>query len=207
MALKAKLIDGNGRVLGDADLSEAVFGIRPRDHLMYDMVLSQLASRRQGTAKTKERAEVRGGGRKPYKQKGTGMARQGTIRSPLSPGGGRTFGPQPRSYAYRLPAKMREGALKSALSQAQTNGQVYVVKAFDIEKPQTRAVEALMGQLKISKALFVDTTNEKLDRSVRNLKGVKYLPAAGINVFDILKYGNLLMSAAAVKDIEGRWGR
>jgi len=204
MSMTAKLIDLTGKASGEAALPESVFGAKIRKQLLFDAVLMQQASARQGGAKAKERSEVRGGGRKPFKQKGTGNARQGSTRSPLMPGGGRIFGPKVRSYEYRMPAKARKEALRVALSQAQTAGRVFVVKNFTMEKPKIKTIIELLAKIKIGKALVVDTGNDVLHRSVRNLPNAKYLDECGLNVFDVLKYENVLFSSNALAQVEKR---
>jgi large subunit ribosomal protein L4 len=204
VAVKAKKIDAAGNSLGDVTLPEAVFGIRPKEHLLFDAVTMQLASRRQGTAKTKGRAEVRGGGKKPYKQKGTGNARQGTSRSPLMPGGGTTFGPTPRSYTYRIPREARRQALSGALSQKAHEGKVFVLEGFDLKTPKTSVLAKAFARIEASGLLVVGTGSEVLRKSVRNIARTKYLDVAGLNVFDVLKYEKLLLTPESLTKIEER---
>ncbi len=205
--MKTKMVDQTGKDSGEATLPESVFGVAIREHLMFDVVNAQRAGWRQGTAKVKERSEVRGGGKKPFRQKGTGSARQGSNRSPLMPGGGTIFGPRPRDFSQSLPKKVRQEALRVALSQAQSGGKVFVVKDFSFEKPKTKAVRSLLEQLKVEKALFVDSGNENLGKSVRNLPKAKYLDERVLNVFDILKYDNVVMSSKALEQVEKRLGK
>jgi large subunit ribosomal protein L4 len=204
VTVKAKIVDPKGNAAGEMDLSEAIFGGRPNEELLWETVVMQLASRRQGTAKTKARAEVRGGGKKPFKQKGTGNARQGTSRSPLMPGGGRVFGPKPRSYEYRIPREARRQALTSALAQKAAEGKLYVVDGLELKTPKTKSVVAILDKIEAKGALVVGTENETLHRSVRNIPNTKYLDVAGLNVFDLLKYENLLLTPASIKKIEER---
>jgi large subunit ribosomal protein L4 len=199
------MFDQKGASVGEVELPEQVFGLRPNENAMFDAVLMQQASHRRGTAKTKTRSEVRGGGRKPYKQKGTGNARQGSTRSPILVGGGSAWGPKPRSFEYRIPKKVRELALKSALSQAQRDGKIFVVKEFQFKTPKTGTVIKLMDHWKVGKLLVVDTGNENLHLSVRNLKNAKYLEAEGLNVRDLLKYENVVMTSAALLKIQERF--
>jgi large subunit ribosomal protein L4 len=206
MSLQAKTFDSKGKAAGETKLSEAVFGVTSGEGVMYDSVLSYLAAARQGTAKTKTRAEVRGGGKKPYKQKGTGSARQGSIRSPIMVGGGKAFGPNVRNYEYRIPAKSRSLALRAALSQAQREGKVFVVKEFKIAKPKTKEIAGLFEELKLVKGLVVDTDNATLEKSVRNLSRAKYVDVSALNVFDVLKFENVLFSATAVSKVQERLG-
>lgn len=202
--MKAKMIDQQGKDAGEVSLSEEVFGAKPYEHLLFDMVVAQQASHRQGTAKTKTRSEVRGGGVKPYKQKGTGQARRGTNRSPLMPGGGRMFGPIPRKYGYRMPITARLQALRTALSQKQREGKLIVVKEFGMKKPNTKEMIQLLTKIEAKSALFVDAKNDGLDRSVRNLPTAKYLDVVGLNVRDVLKYDRLVLSSSSIKTIEER---
>jgi large subunit ribosomal protein L4 len=199
------MFDQKGASVGDVELPEQVFGLRPNENAMFDAVLMQQASHRRGTAKTKTRSEVRGGGKKPYKQKGTGNARQGSTRSPILVGGGSAWGPKPRSFEYRIPKKVRELALKSALSQAQRDGKIFVVKEFQFKTPKTGTVIGLMDHWKIGKLLVVDTGNENLHLSVRNLRNAKYLEAEGLNVRDLLKYENVVLTSAALLKIQERF--
>lgn len=204
MAVKAKIVDSKGNATGEMNLPAALFEVRPNDRLLYEAVVMQLASRRQGTAKTKARAEVRGGGKKPYRQKGTGNARQGTNRSPLMPGGGRVFGPKPRNYDYRIPREARRQALTCALAQKASEGKLFVLDGFDLKTPKTRVVADLLDRLEAHGVLVVGTENETLRRSVRNIANAKYLDVAGLNVFDLLKYENLLLTSASIQKIEER---
>ncbi len=204
MAVKAKVLDTKGKSTGEMNLPEAVFGVRPKEQLLYEAVVMQLASRRQGTAKTKTRSEVRGGGKKPYRQKGTGNARRGTNRSPLMPGGGRVFGPVPKDWEYRIPREARRQALQGALSQKAGEGKLFILDGFDLKTPKTKMMAELLDQIEAKGALFVDTGNETLRRSVRNIRNTKYLDVAGLNVFDVLKYESLLLTPASVKKIEER---
>ena len=186
--------------IGSVNLSDAVFGTEINRALVHQVVKAQLADRRQGTAKTKTKAEVRGGGRKPFKQKGTGNARQGSTRSPLNPGGGQSFGPQPRSYAERTPKEMVRGALRSALSDRVKSAKVVIMDKIVFSKPSTQdALKVFKETFKFEKALIVEL-------SVRNLKGMRMLRTEGLNVYDILKHDWLVLTQDAVKVIEGRLG-
>ncbi|MFH1018469.1 MAG: 50S ribosomal protein L4 [Pseudomonadota bacterium] len=205
MTVTAKIYDQTGASVGEVELPEHVFGMRPHPEAMFEAVMRQQAAHRRGTASTKTRSAVRGGGIKPFKQKGTGNARQGSSRSPLLVGGGSVFGPRPRNYDYRLPRKIRELALRSALSQVQKEGKLYIIREFQLKEPKTETVLTLMAQWKIARALVVDIKNENLNRSVRNLPGSKYLEAAGLNVRDLLKYGNVVVTSAALSQIQERF--
>lgn len=204
MAVKVKVIDQKGKQAGQADLPGRIFASPIKEHLVFDTVLAQQASRRQGTAKTKTRAEVRGGGKKPYRQKGTGHARQGSIRSPLLPGGGKVFGPKPRGYGYNLSKKVRAQALSSVLSQKAKEGKIMVLEAFSVQKPSSKTMASLLAEIKWEKVLVVDMDNELLYKSVRNLASAKYIDVRGLNVFDLLKYENVLLSPKSIKKIEER---
>lgn len=202
--MKANLIKQNGTSAGQVDLNPSIFGAEISESLLFENVIMQRACMRQGTAKTKERSEVRGGGRKPYKQKGTGNARQGSLRAPNYVGGGTIFGPTPRSYAYRLPKKMRRKALISAFSQKQQNGQIFVFDSFSLEKPVTKEGVKFLGELKNGYTLVVDQKNEVLAKSIRNIKRTKYMDVDGINVLDLLRYQNLLISKSALEKVQER---
>lgn len=191
--------------VGTVNLSESVFGVTVNHALVHQVVKAQLADRRQGTAKTKVKSEVQGGGRKPFRQKGTGNARQGSTRSPVMVGGGQNFGPQPRSYAERTPKEMVRGALRSALSDRLKSGHLVVVDKIAFAKPQTKAAEQVIkGAFGLDKVLLIANPDQNLELSTRNLKGVRMLRSEGINVYDIVKYDWLMMTQDAVKAIETR---
>ncbi|UOF91895.1 50S ribosomal protein L4 [Fodinisporobacter ferrooxydans] len=193
-----------GTQVGEIELNESVFGVNVNEHVLHQAVVMQQASLRAGTHKVKNRSEVRGGGRKPWKQKGTGRARQGSIRSPQWVGGGTVFGPTPRSYAYKLPKKVRRLALKSALSSKVNEGSIIVLDALEFAKPKTKDMVNVLSNLKISrKALIVGVDyNENLEKSARNIPGVKYVSATGINVLDLLKHNHLVITKDAVAKVE-----
>lgn len=190
--------------VGQVELDDAVFGAEVKQHLLWEAVRWQQAKRRSGTAKAKERGEVSGGGAKPYRQKGTGRARQGTTRAPQFAGGGVVFGPRPRSYGYPLPKKVRRGALRSALSLRAADEQLLIVDSLELDTHKTRGLQQVLGALGIERALFVDGDNDKLSRSSRNLKGVKYLHQRGLNVFDILKHKTLVITKESALQVQGR---
>jgi len=193
--------------VGSVNLSDAVFGAEINRGLVHQVVKAQLADRRQGTAKTKVKSEVRGGGRKPFKQKGTGNARQGSTRSPLMVGGGQNFGPQPRSYAERTPKEMVRGALRSALSDRVKSERVIVLDKLTFAKPKTKDAEKVFKTtFKLDKVLVVSGADQNVELSLRNLKGVRMLRTEGLNVYDILKAEWLMMTQDAVKAIEARLG-
>lgn len=192
--------------VGELALSDEVFGAEVNEHLFYEVVKAQLASRRQGTASAKERAAVAGSTKKLYKQKGTGRARQGSIRAPHHVGGGRAHPPRPRDWSYRPPRKVRAGALKSALSLFVKEGRLIVVDSFALDAIKTKGVVTAFGALQATKkTLVVDgRDNEKLRLSVRNLPDALFLPPEGVNVYDLLRHDHLVLSRDAVKALEAR---
>jgi large subunit ribosomal protein L4 len=198
---------------GDVEVADYVFGGPVREHLFWEVVNWQRARRRQGTHKTKGRSEKRGGGRKPWRQKGTGRARQGTIRAPQWVGGGTVFGPQPRDYSYKMPKKKRRAALRSALAQKAASSQIRVVESLEFPEIKTKQAVGVLDRFEAPKALFVDVTsrdadtnevhhNENLRLSVRNLKNAKYLAAEGLNVEDLLHYDVLFISKPALEQVQ-----
>jgi large subunit ribosomal protein L4 len=193
-----------GEQVGDIELSETVFGITPNAHVLHEAVVMQQASLRRGTHDVKGRSEVRGGGRKPWKQKGTGRARQGSIRSPQWVGGGTVFGPTPRSYAYKLPKKVRRLALKSALSSKVIANEIIVIDALNLGAPKTKDMVKLLNNLKVGKkALIVSQEQDNnLVLSARNIQGVKVVDATGINVLDIVHHDALVITKDAVAKVE-----
>jgi large subunit ribosomal protein L4 len=201
------VINSSNQSVGNITLP-AVFESRVNDSLLFDQVLSQLASRRAGTSATKTRAFVRGGGKKPWKQKGTGRARSGSNRSPIWRGGAVIFGPQPRSYEYRLPSSSRRQALASALAQKARDEQLKVIDQIALEQPKTRELAALLEGLGIGDSTLVVIAGR--DRNVelagRNLPRILVMPVEGINVYDILRHKNLLVTQEALAAIEARLG-
>jgi large subunit ribosomal protein L4 len=190
---------------GEITLPAGVFDGPVRRHLLYEVVNMQRANRRAGTASTKTRAYVRGGGKKPWRQKGTGRARAGSTRSPIWVGGATIFGPQPRDYSYRLPASARRSALRSALAMKVRAGQLIVVDAIDIPDGKTKSLVQMMQAFDIPRALIIiEAANPLLERAARNLNGVRVLRADGANVEDILRYPHLMMTRAAVDALSGR---
>ena len=187
---KVTLFNQAGDQVGEAELNDAVFGIEPNESVVFDAVMMQRASLRQGTHKVKNRSEVSGGGRKPWKQKGSGRARQGSIRSPQWRGGGIVFGPTPRSYAYKLNKKVRRLALKSALSSKVIDNEVKVLDELFFEAPKTKEMVAVLNNLNVdSKALIVIANeNEAVKMSARNIPGVTVLTAEAINVLDLVAH-------------------
>ena len=201
---KVTVYDMTGAAKGELELSEAVFGVEMNAGLVHQAVVRQLASQRLGTHKVKTRAEVRGGGRKPWRQKGTGRARAGSRRSPLWRSGGIIFGPTPRSYAFTMPRKQRRLALKCVLSDKVRSGDLIVLEELDFEAPKTKQMVKLLSDFKIeSKALFItEEPKENVERSSNNLQGVKALGALGLNVYDILNHEKLFLTKSAVTKIE-----
>ena len=201
---KVALFNQAGSQVGDIELNDSVFGIEPNNHVMFEAVVMQRASLRQGTHKTKIRSEVAGGGRKPWKQKGTGRARQGSIRSPQWRGGGTVFGPVPRSYSYKLPKKVRRLAIKSALSSKVQSENILVLESLAFEAPKTKEFKTVLSGLSVNtKALIVTAgLEENVALSARNIPGVTVVTADGINVLDVLNHDKLIMTKAAVEKVE-----
>jgi large subunit ribosomal protein L4 len=187
------------------ELKEEIFGVATRSPLLHQIVKMQQSNRRAGTASTKTRGLVRGGGKKPWRQKGTGRARAGSTRSPLWVGGGTTFGPQPRDYSYRLPKGARRQALLSALSLKKRDGKIIVVEKLELEQPKTKLMRKLLEELQVKSALLVIAQpDEAIERSARNLPAVKVLRVTGLNVYDLLRYEHLLLTEASLKVLEER---
>ena len=200
---KVSVYNIEGKEVGDMELNDAIFGIEINEHVVHLAVVAQLANKRQGTQKAKTRGEVRGGGRKPWRQKGTGHARQGSIRSPQWKGGGVVFAPTPRDYSIRLNKKERRLALKSALTSRVNENKFIVVDDFKMDEIKTKKMAAVLANLKVSKALIVTSEGERHTvLSARNIKGVKAASPKTINVYDILKYNTVVASQAAVNTIE-----
>jgi len=193
----------NREQVGSIDVEDEIFGAEVNRNLFYEVVKWQLARRRSGTAHTKGRAQVRGGGKKPYKQKGTGSARQGSRRAPNHVGGGVVHGPKPRSYAYAINKKVRRGALRSALSLRAQEGRLVVVQDLGLGEVKTKKAALVFQKLAEQNTLVIDGDNRTLELSVRNLPRVKYLSVDGLNVFDILKYPNLVVTEPMIRHIEG----
>lgn len=200
--------DAQGQILRQVDIPDGVFGVEVKDHLLYEVVRYQLARRRQGTAHTKNRSAVRGGGRKPWRQKGTGRARAGSRRSPLWRGGGVVFGPMPRTYAYSMPKKKRRAALCGALTLKLRENGFRVIDRFDVAQPKTRQIMQLIKNFtEDSKVLLlIGEPNEALHLSARNIQQVKVLPVAGLNVYDLLYHTTVICAEEALDKISGRLG-
>lgn len=198
---KVALFKQDGSQAGNVELNASVFGIEPNTHVLREAVIMQRASLRQGTHAVKNRSEVRGGGRKPWRQKGTGRARQGSIRSPQWVGGGTVFGPTPRSYSYKLPKKVRRLALKSALSTKVQEENVIVLESLTFDAPKTKAVVNMLGALTVDeKALIVTSEkDENVIRSANNLQTVKVLTVEEVNVLDLLMHDKLILTKDAAE--------
>ena len=190
----------------ESNLKPEIFGVKTRPSLLHQAVLMQLANRRAGTAATKSKGFVRGGGKKPWRQKGTGRARAGSIRSPIWVGGGTTFGPAPRDYSYRMPKKARLGALLSALSLKNQESKVIVVDKFELDAAKTKMMVQALAQLNVKSAVLVIAgADEKIQRSGRNLPNLKVVKVEGLNVYDLLHHEHLILTEAALKSLEEKF--
>jgi large subunit ribosomal protein L4 len=201
---KLALLNQSGSKVGDIELSDSIFGIEPNEAVLFETILMQRASLRQGNHKVKNRSEVRGGGRKPWRQKGTGRARQGTIRAPQWRGGGVVFGPTPRSYSYKLPKKVRRLAVKSALSSKAREESILVLDALSFNAPKTKEFIKVLAGLSVAKKTLIvtDGIDENVVLSARNIPGVTIVSANGINVLDLVAHDKLIMTKAAVEKVE-----
>lgn len=194
-----------GETVSQVELSDSIYGVEIKKGLLHEIVVMQLASKRSGTASTKTRSEVKGSTVKLFRQKGTGRARRGDIKSPLLKGGGVSFGPSPRSYAYRPPKKVRKLALKMALSSKLQEAELTVLDSFVLERVKTKAFAESVKSLGMGTTLIItDGENRELELSSRNVPGVKLLRQEGLNVYDILKYKNLVLLESTLSYIEGR---
>ncbi|HHL40181.1 MAG TPA: 50S ribosomal protein L4 [Deltaproteobacteria bacterium] len=197
------VLNNEGAKVSEVELSDELFGGEVKEHLFYEAVKARMAGRRSGTACTKTRAQVRGGGVKPWRQKGSGRARAGSNRSPIWRHGGTVFGPRPRDYSYALPKKVMRGALKSALRLRLRDGAFKVFDALELDEPKSRkALEMLRGSEIESALIVVEGGNENLKLSVRNLRGYKVIDAPWLNVYDVLYYDTLVMTRAALEKVE-----
>ena len=201
---KVEVYDIKGKKVSDVELAEAIFGIEPNEAIVHSVLVNYLANQRQGTQSTKTRAEVRGGGRKPWRQKGTGRARQGSIRAPQWVKGGIALGPKPRSYKYTVNKKERRLAIKSLLSSKVIENELTVVDKLELAEIKTKTMVKALADLKVEgKTLIVLPENNKnVLMSARNIEGVKTITLNNINVFDLLKYNNLVLPLETVKKIE-----
>jgi large subunit ribosomal protein L4 len=204
--VKVPLFSVNRERTGEIEVSGEVFGRTGPDSLMYEAVRMQMAKRRSGTAATKTRGLISGGGRKPWRQKGTGRARSGSTRSPIWRHGGTIFGPQPRDYSYKMPKKAWRRALTLALSDRARSGKMIIVEALELSEAKTKQAKAALEALGLTHALIVLSDDEKnFFRAARNLAAHKVLPLAGINVYDVLNYDELLMSTKTARALEARF--
>jgi large subunit ribosomal protein L4 len=186
------------------DVSDKVFDADVKEHLFYDVIRMQLAGRRAGTASTKTRSEVRGGGKKPWRQKGTGRARAGTIRSPLWRGGGSVFGPKPRDYSIKVPKKVKRAALCSALTLKRKQEKLLLLDKIELNEIKTKGFVNILNNLETQNVLIVDRENSNLVLSARNLPSVKVLPPEGLNLYDILYYDSLFITQPCLEEISRR---
>lgn len=201
--MNVEVLDNNGSKVSQIALSEEIFGGEVKDHLFYEVVKMQLANRRSGTASTKTKGEVSGGGIKPWKQKGTGRARSGSTRSPLWRHGGTVFGPHPRDYSYKLPKKVMKEALRNALKLRAGEGRLKVFEALTLSEPKTKAALELLKKSNLDNALIViEGENRNLELAVRNLKDFQVQRVVGLNVYDILNYDNLVFTRSALEKVE-----
>jgi large subunit ribosomal protein L4 len=199
------VINCSGEKVSEIDLNESIYNVPVKASVLHEVVKMQLAGKRAGTASAKARSEIRGSGKKLFRQKGTGRARRGDIKSPLLRGGGVTFGPIPRSYAYKVPKKVKQQALRMALSSKLQENGIMVLDEFKLDQIKTKDFLGVTENLKVKNALIVtEQKNENLELSSRNVPEVKVMRSEGLNVYDILKYKTLVLLEASVKAIEGR---
>jgi large subunit ribosomal protein L4 len=199
------VLNSKAEKVSQTDLADTIFNVPVKPNVLHEVVTMQLASRRSGSASVKHRSDVKGSGRKLFRQKGTGRARRGDIKAPLLRGGGSVFGPDPRSYAYKVPKKVRRMALKMALSIKLSEDSLVVLDELDFDKIKTKEFIKVMNALNMNNALFItDKKNENLALSARNVPDVKVLRIEGLNVYDILKYKSLVLLESSIKSIEGR---
>lgn len=202
------VLNRSGEKVSETTLSDEVFSIPVKKSVLHDVVRMQLAKRRSGTAQTKGRSDVSGSTRKLYRQKGTGNARAGSVKSPLRRGGGVIFGPSPRSYEYSIPKKVRALALKMALSAKLAAREISVIDTFAMDTIKTKEFDSIIDRLGLKNTLIVINGEDRnLVLSARNVPDVKVIPTEGLNVYDILKYDNLLLLESSIKEIEGRFTR
>ncbi len=201
---KVALYDINGSQVGDIELKDDIFGIEVNNHVMYEAVKNYLANQRQGTQSAKTRAEVRGGGRKPWRQKGTGRARQGSIRSPQWKGGGVIFAPKPRNYSYSIPKKVKRLALKSALTSKVVDNEIIVLDSLTLEQAKTKEMVKVLSNLKANKKslIVIPERDENVIRAASNIPGVKTAYVNTINVYDILNCDSFIITKDAVNKVE-----
>ena len=201
---KIDVYDINGEKVKSMTIKDEVFGIKPNEAVVHNVLLNYLANQRQGTQSTKTRAEVRGGGKKPWRQKGTGRARQGSIRAPQWIKGGIALGPKPRSYKYRVNKKEKQLAIKSILSSKVLENSLIVVDKFDFKEIKTKQMVSALNNLKVEgkSLIMIPEKDENVQKSARNIEGVRTISVSTINIFDLLKYKNLILTVDAVKKLE-----
>ena len=197
-----QVIDQKGKAAGNVDLNEEIFGIEPNEAVVFDAIIRQRAGKRQGTSAVKNRSAVRGGGRKPWRQKGTGRARQGSIRAPQWRGGGVVFGPTPRSYKMNMPRKARRLAMKSVLSQKVADNELVVLDQLTLAAPKTKDLKAVLDSANINGKVLVVSDDKNVQLSGKNLPKVKVVPVNGLNVVDAVNYDTLVLTQDAIKRIE-----
>ncbi|MBW1696724.1 MAG: 50S ribosomal protein L4 [Deltaproteobacteria bacterium] len=199
------VVDQNGEKVSQVELPEELFNVKVKPAVLHEVVTMQLASRRSGTASVKNRSDIRGSRRKLFRQKGTGRARRGDIKSPLLRGGGVVFGPKPRSFAYKVPKRVRKLALKMALTSKLKENKLVVLKDFGLKEVKTKGFLQVLSALNLGSTLIVeDRKDETLELSSRNIPYVKVLRAEGLNTYDILKYESLLLLEPVIQTLEGR---
>lgn len=199
------VFNSTGEKVSEVNLPDSIYSVPVKPSILQEVVAMQLASRRAGTASVKHRSDVTGSGRKLFRQKGTGRARRGDIKDPLLRGGGSIFGPDPKSYRYRVPKKVRRLALKMALSSKLSDEALLLIDAFGLQQIKTGSFVNILDALNIDNALIVtEKEDETLEKSARNVPGIKVLRSKGLNVYDILKYKHLVLLASSLKEIEGR---
>jgi large subunit ribosomal protein L4 len=205
--MEFNILDSENKKLGNIKVSEAVFGSEVKEHLLHQVVVMQLAKKRRGTACTKIRDEVRGGGKKPWKQKGTGKARAGSTRSPLWRGGGVVFGPRPRDYSYKVPKKIRKAALISALSLKAKNNDIVLLDSLELKSPKTKEITRLLQNLNISDTVLflTEQENRNLELAARNLPNAHVIALAGLNVYSLLYSSKLILTQGIIPKIEDRF--
>lgn len=197
-----EIIDQKGKSAGNVDLNEEIFGIEPNESVVFDAIIRQRAGKRQGTSAVKNRSAVRGGGKKPWRQKGTGRARQGSIRAPQWRGGGTVFGPTSRSYKMDMPRKARRLAMKSVLSQKVADKDLIILDQLTLEAPKTKELKAILDNANVSGKVLVVSDDKNVQLSGKNLPKVKVVPVNGLNVVDAVDYQKLVLTQDAIKRIE-----
>ena len=200
-----ELFKQDGSTAGEVVLNDELFGIEPNNNVVFDVITNQQATQRQGTHAVKNRSAVRGGGKKPWRQKGTGRARAGSSRSPIWRGGGVVFGPTPRSYGYKVPRKSRRLAIKSVLSQKVLDNELIVVDKLELDSPKTKDFRAILSNLEVDKKvlLVLEDTNENIFKSAKNIPNVKVVSSDNVSVLDVVAYDYLLVTQTALDELEG----